>query len=62
MNEVRETPECVGTCFACLPECPVHEARGQASEEQTSGAHTDGRAMTDAENSHHHEAAASSRR
>lgn len=62
MDDGRETSQCVGTCFACLPECTVHEARGQAPEEQTSDAHADRRAMTDVENSHHHEAATSSRR
>lgn len=62
MDEVLEPSECVGTCFVCLPECPVHEAPGRTSEEQISDAHTDGRAMTDGQNSHHREAAASSRR
>ncbi len=62
MNDARETPECAGTCFACLPECPVHETPGQAPEGWISGAHTAGRAMTDAVNTHHHKVAASSRR
>ena len=26
--------ECIGTCFACLPECPVHEIKKEKAKEQ----------------------------
>ena len=32
---ISSRKECLGTCFACLPDCPVHAARqAQASREE----------------------------
>ena len=25
MSDREERKECLGTCFACLPDCPVHQ-------------------------------------